>query len=733
MTAPRGSTPQSVYEQVVAQLADHSEGPFAFKHHAEQRADTVPFEERGDLILAEIRRFSSAPSEHRFLHARLAEIGFPGRLWYASDEHDFGPEEAVTDLARWLIRHASRSTPLMVGLTMLRGRAGPEDAEVLRHLAFHPYEPGQAALKLLAALPGSTDHLLWLAEAPGREGSNMYAVAALCGRPEAVPWLMRHAMSGPDDWTGNALRVAQAIDLPRALREHGDDLAVVRNAAHILLSAPRVRTGITRGGITGYADVVESYEAFAEVCDRLPYSDHGLVERIVDDLYFHIPALIDWPEGKREEIAGRLTATVPRENRKPFHIAVAGTGSAGKAALSLLVHGRPLLTPEFFTTAYPWYLLESDGGLRASEEPHEVELANGDCVPECCGGLFVTIRREGDEVVWDGWRQTMARAPETFPELRFDAREYEAELTRAARAYTARHVQELASAGDEQALIAIADDRPNGDLAVRQLCLLGTPWAVDWLRRKAIRHDGHVSPRVAKRIADATDLANAFVGDPGAPTVTGAARILLATAMPSAKGAMLLDRPDGLAAWRALADVDAALEPVPLARVLVELRTGQAAALAWDPGEAEAVIGRLVAALPRGTDPWADRVLDWLGRPRPAAAEGFDVLSLERPPVGSVFAEPGLIPLVNGVPVFPGAFGARLETDALPRLLSTGRIRVHSGDCHEDCGATYADIRRDGDAVTWHVAASRESHHVESHFRFEASAYEREIERARTD
>jgi len=731
MTAPRGSNPQSIYEQVVAQLADHGEDPFAYQRPEKRRPDAVPFEERGDLILAEIRRFPSSAHDHLSLHARLAEIGFPGRLWYA-DEHDFGPEEAVTDLARWLIRNAGDSTPLLIGLTMLRGRAGPEDADVLRHLALHPYEPGQAAIALLAALPGSTEHLLWLAEIPGRDGSNRLAVAALCGRPEAAPWLMRHAMSGPDDWTGNALRVAQAIDLPRALREHGDDVAVVRNAAHILLSAPRVRTGTTRGGITGYADVVESYEAFAEVCDRLPDSDRGLVERMVDDLYFHIPALIDWPEGKREEIAGRLTATVPRENRKPFHIAVAGTGSAGKAALSLLVHGRPLLTPEFFTTAPPWYLLESDGGLRASEEPHEVELANGDCVPSCCGGLFVTIRKDGDEVVWDGWRQMMTRAPESFPDLRLDAREYEAELTRATRAYTARHVLELASAGDEQALIAIADDRPNGDLAVRQLCLLRTPSTADWLRRNAIRHDDHVSPRTAHRIADATDLATALTAEPDAETVTGATRILLATAMPSAKGAMLLDRPDALAIWRALGDVATALDPVPLARVLVELRTGQTAALPWDPGEAGTMAERLIAALPRAADPWADRVADWLERPRPVAAEGFDALSLERPPISATHGEASLVPLVNGVPVFPGVFNARMDTDALPRLLTAGRVRVHSGDCHDGCGATYADIRRDGHVVTWHVLATLESHRTESRFRFEASAYDHEIERART-
>ncbi|GIG67649.1 hypothetical protein [Phytomonospora endophytica] len=727
--------PHSVYAHVVAQLAEHRDGPFAFQQPAEQHADTVPFEERGDLILAEIRRFSGRT--HRSLHTRLAEIGFPGRRWHA-DEHDFGPEESVAALARWLIRDASASPPLLIGLTMLRGRAGPEDADVLRHLAFLPNEPGAAAIGILAEPPGSTGHLLWIAGICGERGPARLAVAALCGRPEAVPWLLRHSMTGPDDWTGNAPRVARAVDLPRALREHGDEVVVVRNAAHILLSAPRVRTGSLRGGLTGYADAVDAYAAFAEVCDRLPVAEHGLIERVRDDLYLHVPALLDWPPGTREEIAARLTAVLgrspaPATPSAGFRVETAGIGAEGKTALSVLVDGRPVLTAEFFATSDAWYLLDSANGLHARAEPHETELANGACDPECCGGLFVTIRKEGGQVIWDGWRQTMAGDPWPFPEVRFDAGEYEAELKRATRAHTAERVLELATAGDEQTLIAIAEDGPDADLAVRQLSRLGTPSAADWLRRNAIRHDGHISPRSAGRIADATDLATTLTTGPDAETVAGAARILLAMAMPSPRGALLLDRADALATWRALAHVAGVLEPVLVARLAVELRTGQTAALPWKPGEPATLRKRLVAALPRGdAEPWADRVLRWLKRPRTAATEGFHALSLERPPTGPVIADVGLVPLVDGVPVSPGVSNARLEADALPRLLSTGRTRIHSGECHDGCGATYADIRRDGEVITWYVTPSLESHHVDSRYRFEASAYEETIERART-
>ncbi|MFF3599032.1 hypothetical protein [Kitasatospora indigofera] len=79
----------------------------------------------------------------------------------------------------------------------------------------------------------------------------------------------------------------------------------------------------------------------------------------------------------------------------------------------------------------PRYLFGAEGSLRAGVTPHEVRLAWSGCgVEECCGALYVTVRRDGDRVVWADWRDA-ANQDVDLPELRFAADEYEAEVLRA--------------------------------------------------------------------------------------------------------------------------------------------------------------------------------------------------------------------------------------------------------------------------------------------------------------
>lgn len=83
----------------------------------------------------------------------------------------------------------------------------------------------------------------------------------------------------------------------------------------------------------------------------------------------------------------------------------------------------------------PEYLLD-DGRLWAETEPREVQLAEAYCTEECCGALYVTIRRDADQVVWESWRrpQTTPGSRDPAPELRthrFDASAYDAEIARA--------------------------------------------------------------------------------------------------------------------------------------------------------------------------------------------------------------------------------------------------------------------------------------------------------------
>lgn len=69
--------------------------------------------------------------------------------------------------------------------------------------------------------------------------------------------------------------------------------------------------------------------------------------------------------------------------------------------------------------------------LAVTEEPRRVMITEPICTAGCCGALYVTMRREGDRVIWDAWENTsdMTALPGDFS---FDRAQYEAELARAA-------------------------------------------------------------------------------------------------------------------------------------------------------------------------------------------------------------------------------------------------------------------------------------------------------------
>lgn len=69
--------------------------------------------------------------------------------------------------------------------------------------------------------------------------------------------------------------------------------------------------------------------------------------------------------------------------------------------------------------------------LAVTKEPRRVNIAEPPCTAGCCGALYVTMRREGDRVIWDAWENTsnVIAVPSDFW---FDAAQYEAELVRAA-------------------------------------------------------------------------------------------------------------------------------------------------------------------------------------------------------------------------------------------------------------------------------------------------------------
>ncbi|MFC9679235.1 hypothetical protein [Streptomyces sp. NPDC056948] len=69
--------------------------------------------------------------------------------------------------------------------------------------------------------------------------------------------------------------------------------------------------------------------------------------------------------------------------------------------------------------------------LTVTKEPRKVMITEPTCTAGCCGALYVTMRREGDRVIWDAWENT-SNITAVPADIRFNAAQYEAELARAA-------------------------------------------------------------------------------------------------------------------------------------------------------------------------------------------------------------------------------------------------------------------------------------------------------------
>ncbi|MFF0390070.1 hypothetical protein ACFYS8_15505 [Kitasatospora sp. NPDC004615] len=98
-----------------------------------------------------------------------------------------------------------------------------------------------------------------------------------------------------------------------------------------------------------------------------------------------------------------------------------------------IVDGRDVLAEVFDEgpAVDPRDLLGPKTPLLATDTPREVRLAEAGCTEACCGAIYVTVRRDGPHVVWDGWRNPVDAEGVDLPEFRFDAAQYAAELRRA--------------------------------------------------------------------------------------------------------------------------------------------------------------------------------------------------------------------------------------------------------------------------------------------------------------
>lgn len=381
-------------------------------------------------------------------------------------------EERARALARVLVRTGTGYRAVCVGLALLTGLGEPQDVPYLRTLGRLRtlVDPVVHALDALDRPAGALLELRNQGE-PVTFGSLLAALdagdrTAVRERLVALPGGV-----GPE----MARRVAEASGLVDLLAEvpglpAAEGAVLVARTGRLLCLMTSLRD--YRPAILSYLDAPRAYEAFARGAGLLPptLDHHALLLSAVQELSTGPAALHDWGPGRREAALSELTAVLrrpewcvvpdeqgdepgvrwrvawvrrtraqvlgaPQETGARLRIAVheRDPGDSGAVEARVLVDGRPLV-PDYFGhgPAHSPEELLFPGTLRATGEPREVQLAEAYCTEGCCGALYVTVRRDGDQVVWSGWRCPVPPGGKReLPELRFDAAAYDAEIARA--------------------------------------------------------------------------------------------------------------------------------------------------------------------------------------------------------------------------------------------------------------------------------------------------------------
>ncbi|MFD8010208.1 hypothetical protein [Streptomyces sp. NPDC058955] len=453
-------------------LPDTARPPYGTGHHP-------PYREAREavtrLLLARLTApdtdRAAAETERALVATRVREqLVFP-----TAAALDHADPAAARTLARRLVRHGTTVHGVAAGLGLLVRLGEPEDVPYLRELGAlaETFRYVVAALDPLDR-PGAA--LVWLIHRAQGEELRRLVEAVAARDPEAVRDRLPRLPEAPRGFgPETARRVAEATGIADRLARTPEDPVLLAQAVRLLAKATGRRADQIE--ILRYDRAPALYGTVAERAHLLPPDpDHqARLLSLAQDLHSGPSRLLDWPPGRRETVLRRLldavrepgetgrradwirhTAGHLRERgpaapaRLRIEVAVSDPADPEFVETRLLVDGRPLV-PEVFVhgTGDPPERLLDTGSLRAGTEPREVRLAEAYCTEGCCGALYVTVRREGRHVVWDGWRRP-GRLPE-LPAYRFDADAYDAEVARAehdhAWTWPARHTARLITAG----------------------------------------------------------------------------------------------------------------------------------------------------------------------------------------------------------------------------------------------------------------------------------------------
>ncbi|MFB6505997.1 MULTISPECIES: hypothetical protein [unclassified Streptomyces] len=436
---------------------------------------------RGDVARA-------AEEIHRGLHELEAH---DRHVRYVVTEATIEDEARARALGRCLVRTGTAALPVCVGLALLARFGEPEDVPYLKVLG-QLRDLADLAVLALDGIDRPMAALVWLGHYIEEPEQRPLVDALAAGDEDAVlrclVALPREMRSSGTMRVRRFIEATRLVDVLRAQRLPEDPPAaeLLAWSGQLLLWTASLHDD--RAEILRYPEAMDAYEAFVSHAAELPPGvDHyALLLSVALELHSGPSRILDWEPGRREALLDALESVLNRpgwkavvsdgdteEGRSPepgrdaesgataverrwrvewirrtarwpfrriagpeerlrFECVEHDPGERGGAETRILLDGRPLV-PEVFDRGpanSPAHLL--DGGLlRATDEPREVQLAEAYCAEGCCGALYVTIRRDGDQVVWSDWRLPAWWDSPELPERRFDAAAYDAEVARA--------------------------------------------------------------------------------------------------------------------------------------------------------------------------------------------------------------------------------------------------------------------------------------------------------------
>ncbi len=384
------------------------------------------------------------------------------------------PSPRLREASRWLVRHGTNRRAVMVGLGLMRGNAELQDAPLIRVIGLLR-AVDQLAAEVLAGIGGAELDLIWLAER-SRSFTRIVAVEALAEHSDAQ--VREWVLSTPRDLLSGDLarKVAERQDLAAMLDrpEVADDLW--DQAGNLLLAMTSTRN--YQSEIGRYENALAVYQRWVTVASQRPATvpRAALLAMVAEDVRTGqaAPVAGELRHGLVAEILSVLTSPAwmkvlrrsaasagdPVEARRAAWVVnqitrddVPKTGFAVRIVVPdpvpagfpqvearIVIDGVPVVAAAFNKgPAESPELLVGSGRLQAASEPRQIRLAEAYCTEGCCGGLYVTIVRQGPEVVWKDWRlsATGTSSPDCLPpEVRFNAVEYDDEVARAEQDYS---------------------------------------------------------------------------------------------------------------------------------------------------------------------------------------------------------------------------------------------------------------------------------------------------------